>query len=91
VEPGADGGGGLSLTALSVQYFFRVPDEDAFVVLTFSSPTIGAHLRLQAEWHDIASNFRFEGTPLYVDDATEDVPLDVEADADGAGNGAGPV
>ena len=56
-----EGEGTVSITVLSVQYFFAVPGEDAFVVLNFSSPSIGAHLRLQSLFHDIAAEFRFVG------------------------------
>ena len=56
-----EGDHALSITVLSVQYFFSVPGEDAFVVLNFASPSIGAHLRLQSLFHDIAAEFRFVG------------------------------
>lgn len=50
---------GPSLTTLSVQYFLTVPDENQFVVLSFTTPTVAQHLELQALFHEIALTFRF--------------------------------
>jgi hypothetical protein len=51
--------GGPALTTLAVQYFLTVPDEDQFVVLSFTTPTVAKHLELQAVFHEIALTFRF--------------------------------
>jgi hypothetical protein len=51
--------GGPSLTTLSVQYFLTVPDQDQFVILSFTTPTVAEHLELQAVFHEIALTFRF--------------------------------
>jgi hypothetical protein len=53
------GESGPALLALTVQYYFMVPGIDQFVVLSFASPTVGAHLRLQEIFHEIAASFRF--------------------------------
>jgi hypothetical protein len=49
----------LRIVGLTVQYFLTVPGEDQFVILSFASPTLAAHVELQQIWHDIATSFRF--------------------------------
>jgi hypothetical protein len=49
--------GGPALQTLSVQYFVPVPDGDSVAILSFATPSVGAHLRMQAIFHQIASTF----------------------------------
>jgi hypothetical protein len=48
---------GPLLRVLGVQYFFLVPDADQAMVLSFSSPSLGAIDHLQALFHEIAKTF----------------------------------
>jgi hypothetical protein len=52
---------GPMLSVLSVQYFFSIPDADQMVVLSFSTPSVGAAEHLQRIFHGIAETVDFGG------------------------------
>jgi hypothetical protein len=48
--------GGTDATTLVVQYFAPIADHDRVAILTFSTPSVGAHLHLQGIFHEIAQS-----------------------------------
>lgn len=48
---------GPTITMLSVRYLFLLPGGEQLVVLAFSTPTVAAHLELQALFNQIAGSF----------------------------------
>jgi hypothetical protein len=50
---------GPVLTVLGVQYFFAVPDADQMIVLSFTTPSVGAAEKLQQVFHSIAETVDF--------------------------------
>jgi hypothetical protein len=48
---------GPSLRMLSVRYLFLLPAGDQLVILSFTTPTVAAHLELQALFNQIAASF----------------------------------